>query len=79
MLLIANITSADAGDYSVLVFNIAGNTTSHVALVAVNRAPAIASLQGPAHALYPGNIAVVAVNASGTAPLAYQWKVGSVV
>ena len=72
---ISNITNADAGDYSVLVYNIAGNTTSHVTLVAVNYAPVVVSLEGPTHVLYPGNMIVASVDATGTSPLAYQWKV----
>jgi len=71
-LTVATLTSADAGNYSVIVSNLAGSVTSSAAALTVVSSPTITTP--------PANVAVVAggnasftVTAAGSAPLTYQW------
>jgi len=69
---------ADAGSYTVRVSNGAGAVISNAAALSViaspaPQAPAIATQPAPAVVL-PGATATLAVAASGSAPLAYQWR-----
>ncbi len=76
---IASITSADAGDYSVVATNSVSSTTSATATLTVSTtvvAPLIVS-QPAAQSLPVGSTANFTVVASGTAPLAYQWFKGA--
>ncbi len=69
---LANVTTTDAGNYSVLVSNTDGTATSSAAVLTVLTPPSIvaqpADLSGT-----PGGTLVLSVSASGTAPLSYQW------
>ncbi|MGC4039212.1 MAG: T9SS type A sorting domain-containing protein, partial [Chitinophagaceae bacterium] len=66
-------TASAAGNYSVTVSNGCGSTPSSVAVVTVNAAPSI-TLQPVGKTVCTGNSAVFSVNATGTAPLTYQWN-----
>jgi hypothetical protein len=63
----------DAGSYDVVVSNSAGTVTSSAATLAVNIPPAI-SLQPQHQIVLAPAAATFTVTATGTAPLAYQWK-----
>jgi uncharacterized repeat protein (TIGR03806 family) len=67
-----NIQSADAGDYSVLITNVAGSVTSSVATLMVNIAPTITA-QPQSQFVTAGSNVTFSVVAAGTAPLGYQW------
>jgi hypothetical protein len=79
-LLIAGAQAADAGSYRVVVSNTAGSATSNAVTLAVNpsgivpdTAPGIVTQPAPVNAT-AGNTATFAVSATGTAPLAFQWR-----
>lgn len=63
----------DAGSYSVVVSNGAGSATSAAATLTVNVPPSIMVHPQPQTVLAPAP-ATFTVIASGTPPLAYQWK-----
>jgi hypothetical protein len=72
---LASTSASDAGSYTVKVTNAAGNITSTAATLTVNAlviAPAI-STQPASSTVTAGSAASFSVNATGTAPLAYQW------
>ena len=68
-----SVQAADAGDYSVVVSNGAGSVTSAVAALAVN-APVTLLTQPQAQTLNRGAVLTLAVTASGTQPITYQWR-----
>ncbi len=72
---IEQAVSADAGGYAVRVVNAAGEALSATATltVAAPIAPAI-TLQPRGLTLQPGNRLSLWVDASGSAPLSYQWR-----
>ena len=73
---IAEVQEIDAGAYAVVVSNGAGSVTSDPAVLTVTNhviAPAIAS-QPQSQTVDAGATAVFTVTATGTAPLAYQWR-----
>ena len=73
---ISNVTSANAGTYTVVVTNFWGSTTSSNITLTV---PASLSVTTPAgQTNYAGKNVSLSVTASGTAPLAYQWQKGGV-
>ena len=72
-LLLTNVHAADAGNYSVMVTNVAGSVTSAVAVLTVWTPPSISG-QPQSRTNVLGTTAVFAVSALGTAPLAYQWQ-----
>lgn len=72
------VSSANAGNYSVAVGNAAGSVTSQSATLAV--VPATGSLVAPTISVQPAAVvtvpratATLAVSASGSGPLSYQW------
>ncbi|HWA28885.1 MAG TPA: immunoglobulin domain-containing protein [Lacunisphaera sp.] len=70
----AQMALADAGDYTVVVTNHVGSTTSSVATLTVNPVPVITNLSSVRQLLAPGtslNLAVTAIPGLGT--LHYQW------
>ena len=69
----ANVQTNDAGPYTVVVTNVAGSLTSQVATLTVLVPPTIASQPQSATNVL-GTTASFSVTASGTAPLAYQWR-----
>ena len=74
-LTIAAATSADAGDYSVMVFSSSGATSSSTARLTVGaiQLPSIVS-QPSSQTVSAGGNATFQVVASGSQPFAYQWK-----
>jgi hypothetical protein len=87
-LLLTNVQSRDAGNYSVVVTNVEGVVTSAVATLSVLVPPTISSLRlsGQPQTGYdsfhpyatfsvsPGANVTFTVAASGTMPIAYQWQ-----
>lgn len=74
---VASATLADAGSYAVRVSNAVGSVTSWNVVLTVNEAvqpqvPAIGTQPSPQVQL-PGGSATLAVAASGSAPMSYQW------
>src|SRR6185437_5122022 len=68
---------ADSGSqFSVVVTNAAGTTTSNSAVLTVNAAPVAPSItsQPVSRTVTAGQTATFTVTASGTAPLTYQWQ-----
>jgi glucose/arabinose dehydrogenase len=72
-LTITDVSTADAGNYSVVVSNAAGSVTSSTGTLTVTSLPVITS-QPESITVGAGNSATFRVNATGTAPLAYQWR-----
>jgi hypothetical protein len=79
VLILTNVQSTDAGAYAVLVTNTFGSILSSNAFLAV-QAPLV--LQSPSivdqptnQTVQPGATATLAVVASGSDPLSYQWSV----
>ncbi len=71
-LTLPHVQPADAGDYSVQISNAVGVTSSDVATLTVLVPPVI--LTQPAHlTVTNGDTALFTADASGTAPLQYQW------
>ena len=71
-LTLTNVQPVNAGQYSVVVTNVAGSATSSNALLTVNVPPSITQ-QPQNQIVTSGATATFAVSATGTAPLAYQW------
>ena len=77
-LTISNATTNNSGNYTVVVSNNFGSTTSSIAVVTVSAAPSIVTQPQPATTtLYAGNQVSFTVNAAGAPPLAYQWFLGA--
>ena len=73
VLTLSNSQPANAGDYAVVVTNLAGSVTSTVATLTVLVPPAISA--GPGSLMTAqGSNAVFSVHATGTLPLSYQWR-----
>jgi subtilisin-like proprotein convertase family protein len=72
-LTLSNVQSSDSGNYSVVVNNSVGSTTSAAAVLSVLVAPAI-DLQPQDVAMLPGSTANFSASASGSLPLGYQWQ-----
>jgi formylglycine-generating enzyme len=74
---IFNTGALDADtSYWVRVSNEAGSTDSETVTVTINRPPTITT-QPASQTIYSGNTATLAIEASGTAPLTYQWYRGN--
>ena len=76
---IASVTAADAGSYTVRVTNNVGTVVSAAATLTVTASTGISvapAITTPpiALAVLPGAGATLAVAATGTAPLTYQWR-----
>lgn len=69
----SNAQPADAGNYSVIVSNIAGATNSALATLAVLVPPGILT-QPQSQAVNQGVDASFSVSATGSEPLSYQWQ-----
>lgn len=74
---LADTQSDDAGDYDVVVANAYGAVTSQVAVLTIVERPDI-SLQPASRTNLMGTLAAFGVSATGTGPLAYQWRKGGV-
>ncbi len=70
---IANVTSADAANYWVVVTNSAGSVTSGGAILTVNAAPAITS-QPVSQTVTSGKSFIFSVTATGSPAPTYQWR-----
>ena len=70
---IAAAQTTDAGNYTVVVTNVAGSITSAVATLTVNIAPEIA-IDPQSESVNAGSPVSFWVAATGTAPLSYQWR-----
>jgi hypothetical protein len=76
VLVLANVTSADAGHYSVLVSGSGGVVASQAAQLIVT--PALQILAQPqGRSVLPGSNVVFSVSAQGAGPLSYQWFLNS--
>ncbi len=72
--IIAAVTLADAGNYSVVVSNGIGSVTSREAAVAVSPAVPVTFVSFPASlTVYEGASAVFAPQVAGSGPMTYQW------
>jgi hypothetical protein len=74
-LTLANVQSANAGNYRVVVANAAGSVLSAEAALVLQsgpQPPAILAQSGPVVAS-PGGLAILWVSAAGGEPLSYQW------
>ena len=72
-----NAQTADAGNYSVVVSNVAGSATSSNAALVVLVPPTITG-QPQSQTVTQGVDVTFSVAASGTAPLGYQWRLNGV-
>lgn len=73
---ISSVQTNDAASYSVLVSNAGGTVTSSSATLTVLVPPTIIS-QPQSLTVSIGQTAVFSVGAGGTAPLRYQWRLGT--
>jgi uncharacterized delta-60 repeat protein len=73
MLTLASVLPADAGPYDVVVTNAYGSSTSAAGILTVVTWPTI-STQPQSQTNVAGTTVVFTVLASGTSPLAYQWR-----
>ena len=73
VLTLANVQWADAGQYTVLVTNVAGSVTSRVASLKVLVPPQFLT-QPQSQAVVLGSNVLFSVTVSGTPPLRYQWR-----
>jgi uncharacterized protein (TIGR02597 family) len=69
----SGVDSSDAGSYSVVVTNVAGTVTSANATLVVN-VPAMITQQPVSQTVSLGANTSFIATASGTAPLAFQWR-----
>lgn len=70
---LANVTSTNAGNYDVVVWNPAGTNTSLSATLTV-LVPAAITASPTNQSILVSNSATFSVTATGTAPLGYQWR-----
>ncbi|MFC1859062.1 immunoglobulin domain-containing protein [Thermodesulfobacteriota bacterium] len=75
--IIESVQESDEGDYTCHVTNNIGSATSNAATLAVSRPPVITA-HPQSQELDPGETATFTIVATGTEPLAYQWRIGEV-
>ena len=73
---LANVSAGQAGQYVVELSNSAGKVTSRATLF-VSEPPSLPTLP-PGQTVGAGSTVTISVSASGTAPLAYQWRLNGV-
>lgn len=75
VLTLTNLQLTDAGDYTVVVTNIAGAVTSQVATltVIILAVPPIITVQPQSQTVRVGSTATFTVSADGPGPISYQW------
>ena len=73
---VSNAQANNAGNYTVVVTNVAGAVTSSVAalMITIPLVPPSITAQPQSQAVAFGGTASFSVTASGTAPLSYQWR-----
>jgi predicted extracellular nuclease len=73
---LTGVLAGDAGSYDVVVTNAGGSTPSPAATLTVNPAPLAPSITTPpsSQTVAAGGSVTFSVTATGTAPLAYQWR-----
>jgi hypothetical protein len=77
-LTITSTVTNNAGNYSVVVTNSFGSTTSQVAVVSVSLAPNILAQPSPSSVTrYAGNQVSFSVGVVGASPFSFQWYKGS--
>lgn len=72
-LVISNAQPGNVGDYSVIVANPAGNTTSAIATLGVGNVAPDITVQPQNQTNTAGSTVLFSVTATGTVPLSYQW------
>jgi Leucine-rich repeat (LRR) protein len=72
-LILSNVQPVDAGNYAVVVTNVAGSITSSVASLTVYVPPSITA-PPQSRTNIAGTTATFSVGASGTTPFSYQWQ-----
>jgi alpha-tubulin suppressor-like RCC1 family protein len=72
-LVLTNTQLADAGSYTLIATNGAGQTNAQNATLTVQPGPAIAEVLTPQNVLVGSPVSLLA-NASGAEPLSYQWR-----
>jgi endonuclease/exonuclease/phosphatase family metal-dependent hydrolase len=73
---LANAQFTNAGNYSVVITNLAGSVTSSNAVLTVTNLPPAITAQPQSQTVTAGSSASFTVTATGTAPLSYQWLLG---
>ncbi|HWF18130.1 MAG TPA: immunoglobulin domain-containing protein [Verrucomicrobiae bacterium] len=73
-LTVSNVTLANAGNYTFVITNFWGSTTSSPVALTVNAPPTVSSPLGQTN--YAGKTVNVGVTSTGTAPLNFQWQKG---
>ena len=76
-LLLPNVTTNQAGNYTVLMSDAFGSVASQVAVLTVilpSAAPPFISIQPASQTAAIGSTVSLSVTANGSAPLAYQWQ-----
>jgi hypothetical protein len=71
---IASVNSSHAGEYTVLVSNVAGSAFSNGATLTVNVPPAVTT-HPASQTITAGQSVTFTVGASGTTPFSYQWQI----
>jgi hypothetical protein len=74
-LTVTNVQASDAGNYTLVASNTAAIATSAVATLTVLFPPSIVG-QPTNQSIVMGSNALLLVNAAGSAPLSYQWRLG---
>ena len=75
-MILDNVTTTNAGNYTVVVKDSYGSTTSSVASLNVYLPPVV-STQPQNETVLPGQNASFPVQATGTGPFSYQWQVSN--
>ena len=70
---IGTTQGSDAGSYTVVVSNVAGDATSNAATLTVNTLPSISTQPAASQTVTAGNAVSFTVAASGPGPFTYQW------
>ncbi len=70
----ATSTSDNGSQFSVTVSNSAGSVTSNAAILTATAVAPSISTQPVNQSVTPGQVAAFSVNATGSAPLSYQWQ-----
>ncbi len=75
LLIIVNAQTTNNGNYTVIVTNVSGSVTSSYAILMVTNIPPAITLQPADQTVGAKSTATFAVNAIGTPPLSYRWRV----